>query len=206
MPLFLLYVWEGGRKYSYYDLLTVTEPEWEEWDCLLQFTSRTHTLARMKRSKVQYDDRVIEARWDLKRGAWRLMRLRDDKPDGNHRDVVEKVVQTILDPVRESDVSNVQLTSLERNSKYIMHSWLQDVPAFALIGKPVQRRVVLVHLQTSDLPFAFPLTTSHRQISRSPVHLTGKGHLWAMAFQKYPAPPWSMGGTDEGNPYHCARL
>jgi mRNA guanylyltransferase len=65
----------------------------------------------MKRSKLQYDDRVIEARWDPKREVWRLMRLRDDKTDGNHRDVVEKVVQTILDPVRESDVSDLPLTS-----------------------------------------------------------------------------------------------
>lgn len=34
------------------------------------------------------------------------MRLRDDKSDGNHKDVVENVVQTILDPVGEPDVSN----------------------------------------------------------------------------------------------------
>lgn len=88
MPMFLLYIWEGGRKYSFYDTLTVMEDEWEA----------------MKKSKIQYDDRVIEARWDLKRHAWRMMRMRDDKPDGNHRDVVEKVVQTILDPVGESDL------------------------------------------------------------------------------------------------------
>lgn len=61
-------------------------------------------IYRMKRSKTQYDDRVIEARWDFEREGWRLMRLRDDKPDGNHRDVVEKVVQTILDPVSKEDV------------------------------------------------------------------------------------------------------
>jgi mRNA guanylyltransferase len=58
----------------------------------------------MKKSKIQYDDRVIEVRWDFELQAWRFMRLRDDKPDGNHRDVVEKVVQTILDPVSQSDV------------------------------------------------------------------------------------------------------
>lgn len=59
----------------------------------------------MKRSKLQYDDRIIEARWDFKREAWRFMRIRDDKRDGNHRDVVEKVVETILDPVSKKDVS-----------------------------------------------------------------------------------------------------
>lgn len=64
----------------------------------------TLIIYRMKRSKTQYDDRIIEARWDFEREGWRLMRLRDDKPDGNHRDVVEKVVQTILDPVSKEDV------------------------------------------------------------------------------------------------------
>lgn len=59
----------------------------------------------MKKSKIQYDNRVIEARWDFKMETWRFMRIRDDKPDGNHRDVVEKVVETILDPVEQNDVS-----------------------------------------------------------------------------------------------------
>ncbi|KAG8827120.1 Dcp1p-Dcp2p decapping enzyme complex alpha subunit [Serendipita sp. 401] len=88
MPLFLLYSWEGGRKYSFYDTLTVDEDEWEA----------------MKKSRIQYDDRIIEARWDFDRQAWRLMRIRDDKPDGNHIDVVEKVVKTILDPVSKEDL------------------------------------------------------------------------------------------------------
>lgn len=88
MPFFLLYVWEGGKNYSFYDRLTVLEDEWEE----------------MKKSKIQYDNRVIEARWDFKMEAWRFMRIRDDKPDGNHKDVVERVVETILDPVSQNDL------------------------------------------------------------------------------------------------------
>lgn len=88
MPLFLLNVWEGGRKYSFYDTMTVDEDEWET----------------MKKSRIQYDDRVVEVRWDFEREAWRFMRLRDDKADGNHVDVVEKVVETILDPVSQKDL------------------------------------------------------------------------------------------------------
>lgn len=29
LPMFLLYVWEGGHNYSYYDTLLVEEEEWE---------------------------------------------------------------------------------------------------------------------------------------------------------------------------------
>lgn len=29
-PMFLLYVWEGGHNYSYYDTLLVDKDEWEE--------------------------------------------------------------------------------------------------------------------------------------------------------------------------------
>ena len=62
----------------------------------------------MKKSRVQYDDRVVEVRWDFEREAWRFMRMRDDKVDGNHVDVVEKVVETILDPVSQKDVRLTQ--------------------------------------------------------------------------------------------------
>lgn len=31
MPMFLLYVWEGGSNYAFYDYLTVDDDEWEEY-------------------------------------------------------------------------------------------------------------------------------------------------------------------------------
>lgn len=104
-PLFLLYVWEGGDKYAFYDHLTVDDSEWDKYvDFILSSITALTNLDRMKKSKVQYDDRVVEARWDFPRKAWRLMRLRDDKAHGNHTDVVENVVQTILHPVHKADV------------------------------------------------------------------------------------------------------
>ena len=85
--------------------------------CALSPSISAEKPDRMKRSKIQYDDRIVEVRWDFTREAWRFMRLRDDKQDGNHKDVVEKVIQTILDPVREADVSNIALKSPEYRLK-----------------------------------------------------------------------------------------
>jgi len=34
--------------------------------------------------KGQYDDRIIEAHWDLDQQAWRFMRIRDDKPGAEY--------------------------------------------------------------------------------------------------------------------------
>lgn len=58
----------------------------------------------MKKTREQYDDRVIEARWDFGQQAWRFMRIRGDKPDANHISVVENVIKTILEPVEQKDV------------------------------------------------------------------------------------------------------
>lgn len=64
----------------------------------------TAITLRMKRTKEQFDDRIVECRYDFPTSTWRFMRMRDDKADGNHRDVVEKVVRTIVEPVYEKDV------------------------------------------------------------------------------------------------------
>jgi len=61
-------------------------------------------MNRMKGTKHQYDDRIIEARWDLDQRAWRLKRIRDDKFDANHISVVESIIETIINPVRQEDV------------------------------------------------------------------------------------------------------
>jgi mRNA guanylyltransferase len=58
----------------------------------------------MKRTKEQYDDRIIEARWDFEQQAWRFMRIRDDKRDANHISVVENIIKTIIEPVHQKDV------------------------------------------------------------------------------------------------------
>jgi mRNA guanylyltransferase len=59
----------------------------------------------MKRTGEQYDDRVIEVHWDPQLGGWRYMRFRDDKPNANHKDVVENIIQSIIDGVEKPAVS-----------------------------------------------------------------------------------------------------
>lgn len=58
----------------------------------------------MKASGEQLDERIAEVHWDPARENWRLMRFRDDKPNGNHRSVVEKILQSIEDGVEKDQV------------------------------------------------------------------------------------------------------
>ena len=60
----------------------------------------------MKVSGEQYDDRIVEVHWNPQEAHWRLMRFRDDKPHGNHRSVVEKIIESIADGVERDAVSS----------------------------------------------------------------------------------------------------
>lgn len=75
----------------------------------------------MKRSGVQWDDRIVECVWDPQGGpvvegqdgpqdevkrapAWRIHRIRDDKKDANHHSIVQKILHSIEDGVEEQQV------------------------------------------------------------------------------------------------------
>ena len=59
----------------------------------------------MKASGEQLDDRIVEVHWDLELEGWRMMRFRDDKPNGNHKDVVTNILRSIADGVEKEAVS-----------------------------------------------------------------------------------------------------
>ncbi|KAF7363583.1 mRNA-capping enzyme subunit alpha [Mycena sanguinolenta] len=86
-PVFLLQVWCGDTKYEPYDQMYVDDDEWEE----------------MKSSGEQCDDRIVEVRWEPEHNRWRRMRFRDDKPHGNHKNIVDKIIISIADGV-EKDI------------------------------------------------------------------------------------------------------
>jgi mRNA guanylyltransferase len=53
----------------------------------------------MKQSGEQYDDRIVEVHWDPAVMHWRMMRFRDDKPNGNHINIIENIIQSIAEGV-----------------------------------------------------------------------------------------------------------
>ena len=58
----------------------------------------------MKATGEQIDDRIVEVYWETSENRWRMMRFRDDKPNGNHVSVVENIIQSIIDGVEKEDV------------------------------------------------------------------------------------------------------
>jgi mRNA guanylyltransferase len=61
-------------------------------------------LCRMKTSGEQIDDRIVEVHWDPAGSHWRMMRFRDDKPNGNYRNVVDNIIQSIAEGVEKDTV------------------------------------------------------------------------------------------------------
>ena len=72
-----------------------------------------HT-SRMKTSNEQLDDRIVEVHWDTVGEHWRMMRFRNDKPNGNHKSVVENIITSIADGV-EKDAVRFYWTSGSEN-------------------------------------------------------------------------------------------
>ncbi|THH30347.1 hypothetical protein EUX98_g3822 [Antrodiella citrinella] len=84
-PIFELHVWSGGNNYEFYDMMSVSDEEWE----------------KLKANGDQLDDRIVEVHWDTENECWRMMRFRDDKPNGNHKSVVEGIIRSIADGVEK---------------------------------------------------------------------------------------------------------
>ncbi|KAF7724664.1 Dcp1p-Dcp2p decapping enzyme complex alpha subunit [Apophysomyces ossiformis] len=97
-PEILLLVWQGGNEYERFSELGITDEEWRE-----KFSSRPRAL----------DGRIIECNYDPEiqqkyglKSPWRFMRVRDDKPDGNHKSTVDNVILSIRDAVTKDEVSD----------------------------------------------------------------------------------------------------
>ena len=95
-PIFALQVWAGGANYEPYDTMHVTDEEWEQ----------------MKASGEQFDERIVEVHWDAELESWRMMRFRDDKPNGNHKTIVENIISSIADGVEKDVVRALHVIGL----------------------------------------------------------------------------------------------
>ncbi len=120
-PEFLLHTWLGQRIYEYFDEMEVDDEEWEKSVSSLPvpnhwYTTRGSALtrARFKESGEQLDDRIVEVSWDNGRSAWRMIRIRDDKPNANHKSVMEKIIVSIEDGVEIEAVSEKEASQLPR--------------------------------------------------------------------------------------------
>lgn len=59
----------------------------------------------MLMSGDQYDDRIVEVRWEKSTQEWKFMRFRDDKRDGNFITVVDRILESVRDGVELDQVS-----------------------------------------------------------------------------------------------------
>ena len=137
----------GADGYRYFDWLHVEDDEWE----------------RMKQEGEQFDDRIVECYWDPHGGpidlkqastesngslhesrppAWRLHRIRDDKTDGNHTSIVQKIIRSIEDGV-EKDQLLAQETAIRAAWKSEERSAFrraQSAPQVVKMGPPPPMR------------------------------------------------------------------
>ncbi|GAA98631.1 uncharacterized protein L969DRAFT_24551 [Mixia osmundae IAM 14324] len=82
-PIFALYESGGYEGDRFFDILAVSDEEW----------------SRMKSTGEQYDGRVVECVWNSAEQNWKILRFRDDKRQGNFKDIVQKIIQSIQDGV-----------------------------------------------------------------------------------------------------------
>lgn len=102
VPPARLQVWLGdnnssGQNYADYAELYLTEDEWEE----------------LKGLGDPLPGRIIECYVD-EQGRWRMSRFRDDKPNANHTSTVEKVIESIQNPVTRQMLEDTGPTIRER--------------------------------------------------------------------------------------------
>lgn len=127
-PIFALLVYTGGNDvYEPFDELYMDDEEWEQ--CVFPFVplsfsyyshfaderallSGFYSVCRLKASGEQVEDRIVEVYWETSHERWRMMRFRDDKPNGNYKTVVENIIQSIIDGVEKEDVRKPALSSI----------------------------------------------------------------------------------------------
>lgn len=149
----------------------------------------------MKRSGLQYDDRIVECVWDLQGGpvigaeqvdddiangiapskqpqrapAWRIHRIRDDKREGNHCSIVKKIMESIVDGVEEHEVVAVAPEIRVAWKSEPRESLRKAFEAGAVGASTQQNRRLPAHGESSalsDIPFLSRQPSSRAVLDR----------------------------------------
>ncbi|CCH58008.1 hypothetical protein TBLA_0A02070 [Henningerozyma blattae CBS 6284] len=113
-PNFELYVWKGGAdvnsRLQHFDQpfdnkeLDLLERTYQKFSDLEVSDEKWHELKNLNQP---LNGRIVECTKDQETGAWQLLRFRDDKLNGNHISVVQKVLESINDSVKLEDLSEI---------------------------------------------------------------------------------------------------
>ncbi|TIA90040.1 hypothetical protein E3P99_01779 [Wallemia hederae] len=126
-PICELHQWEGGKMYRWYDNWDITDEEWRN----------------SNKDGIDLHDKIGEFSWSDDKQDWRFLRIRDDKLDGNHCTVVDKIIESIKDGVKASELienaPRIRSTWKEREQRRSggLPSQAQPSPS-----KPSQMRIV----------------------------------------------------------------
>ncbi|KAK7693769.1 hypothetical protein QCA50_003341 [Cerrena zonata] len=176
-PVFELHTYCGDRtgipQYEMYDVLQVDDHEWE----------------RMKQSGEQLDDRIVEVHWDSENECWKMMRFRDDKPNGNHKSVVDNIIKSIADGVEKDQLlersSNIRIAWKTRQGQQPVTAQPPHLSRPAQVLKPFPAPQAV---QPLSRPTSRPTSSHAPNNYQIPVVKPRYGHLAPSPWSKVSGP------------------